>query len=212
MIRFLAISFGIFFLFSSCSLRTTEGLRQVPHVDSEITNPYFANSNLDYVYKAKIEVYTRNFGGILIIKKTDANTHRIVMTTEFGGKLMDLEYDGHTFTKNFVIDELDRKFILEVLKEDFRMLLIEKTKPIATYISPEAQVYKASNGNRFDFYFFGSTSGFLDKIVKTSKSKEKVTVNFSSLDGQVAEKIAIHHNNIQLKIDLEKFKEEKNAN
>ena len=212
MIRFSVISFLILFLFASCSLRTTEGLRQIPVVDHEINNPYFADANLDYVYKAKIEVYKKNFGGILIIKKTGFRNHRIVMTTEFGNKLFDLEFDGDTFTKNYVVEELDRKFILNVLQEDFKLLLNQNAVVLASYESDSERVFKTKNGNRFDFYFFGKPSGFLNKIVKTSKSREKVAVDFSTLNGRVAEIISIKHFNIQLKIDLEKFKEDENVN
>ena len=212
MIRFSTISFLILILFASCSLRTTEGLRQIPVVDYEINNPYFADANLDYVYKAKIEVYKKNFGGILIIKKIGVRHHRIVMTTEFGSKLFDLEFDGDTFTKNFVVDELNRKFILNVLRDDFQLLLIQNAAVSAAFESDSERVFKTKNGNRLDFYFFGKQTGFLDKIVKTSKSKEKVAVVFSSFNGKVAERITIKHFNIQLKIDLEKFKEEENVN
>lgn len=208
MIRFLAIS--LLFLFTSCSLQTTEGLRQIAFVHKEISNPYFANPNLDYVYKAKIEVYNANLGGILIIKKTGSQSHRIVMTTEFGSKLLDLEYDGTTFTKNFVVKELDRKFILNVLEEDFKLLLIDKATIVAAFESPTNRVFKTENGNRFSFYFLANASEKLEKIINTSKTKEKVEVDFTSSDGKIAERISIVHNNIKLKIDLEKFKEDAN--
>ena len=207
MIRFLAISIVFIFISTSCSLRTTEGLREITSVHNEITNPYFANLDLDYVYKAKIEVYKKNFGGILIIKKISPQSHRIVMTTEFGSKLLDFEYDGDTFTKNFVIDELDRKFILNVLQEDFKLLIIENAAVLAAFESEINRVYKTQNGKRFDFYFFEKSSGNLERIVNTTKYKEKVEVDFSSSDGKIAENISIKHNNIKLKIDLEKFKE-----
>ena len=48
----------------------------------------------------------------------------------------------------------------------------------------------------------------LEKIVNTSKSKEKLEIDFISDDGKIADTIAIKHNNIKLKIDLEKFKNE----
>lgn len=208
MIRFLAISILLVLLSTSCALRTTQGLRQIPLVKNEVSIPYFANPELDYVYKAKIEVYKRNFGGIVIIKKTSPQSHRIVMTTEFGSKLLDFEYNGDTFTQNFIIEDLDRRFILNVLKEDFKLLLIKNAPVLANYESPTNQVYKTQNGKRFDFYFFGKSSEKLERIVNTTNSKEKVEVDFRSSDGQIAEKIVIKHNNIKLRIDLEKFKEE----
>lgn len=88
MIRFLVISLSLVFSLTSCSLKTTEGLRpidlnEVAKLNKVVENLYFSNPEIDYVYKAKIKVYNKNFGGILIVKKTGPENHRVVFTTEF---------------------------------------------------------------------------------------------------------------------------------
>jgi hypothetical protein len=186
-------------------LKTTEGLRQVSFDKNEIENPYFSNPQIDYVYKAKIEVYKKNFGGILIIKKTGPESHRVVFTTEFGSKMFDFQFEGDTFIKNFVIEDLDRNFILNILKDDFKMLVTEKARVVEVFNSEEYSVYKTESGKRFNFYFFGSENEKLHKIIKTSKTKEKVEVDFISSEKDIAKTISIKHNNIKLNIELEKF-------
>ncbi|MDN3723345.1 hypothetical protein QRD02_03045 [Aequorivita sp. SDUM287046] len=208
MIRLLAISFFSIFIFSSCALKTTEGLRQVHFNEITVENPYFSNAKIDYVYKAKIEVYRKNFGGILIIKKIAADNHRIVFTTEFGSKLFDFQFEGDTFTKHFVVEDMDKKFIVNILKEDFKILVNESAKVLAVYESKNQRIYKTESGDRFNFYFLDETSEQLEKIVNTSKTKEKVTIDYNSADGKIADTISIKHNNIKLKIDLEKFKKQ----
>lgn len=215
MIRFLIISLFSSFIFISCSLKTTEGLRQVNVDKLHIENPYFSNTAIDYVYKAKIEVYGKNLGGILIIKKTGKQSHRVVLTTEFGSKLFDFEFQGDNFIKNFVVADLDKKFIVDILRDDFKLLLNEKAKILETFSSEDQYVYKTQDDSRFNFYFVKKESQQLQKIVNTSKTKEKVEIAFTSskdLDGEeqenIADIIAIKHNNIKLKIDLEKFKKE----
>lgn len=207
MIRFLAISL-LASLLISCSLKTTEGLRQVPFNKTEVENPYFSNAEIDYVYKAKIEVYNKNFGGILIIKKTGPESHRIVFTTEFGSKLFDFQFEGDTFTKNYVIEEMDRKFIINILKDDFKLLVNESATVLAVYESDNERVYKTKSEESFNFYFLEDKYEMLEKIVNTSKTKEKVEIDFTASDGKTADTIAIKHNSIKLKIDLEKFKNE----
>jgi hypothetical protein len=208
MIRFLAISLLATVVLTSCSLKTTEGLRQVPFTKIEVENPYFSNAEIDYVYKAKIEVYGKNFGGILIIKKIAAESHRVVFTTEFGSKLFDFQFEDDTFTKNFVVEELDKKFIINILKDDFKLLVNEKTKILEVYESENQRIYKTHNDERFNFYFINAGTGQLQKIVNTSKTKEKMEIDFTSSDGKIADTIAIKHSNIKLTIDLEKFKKE----
>ena len=208
MIRLLAISFLSIVAFTSCSLKTTEGLRQVHFNKTEIENPYFSNAEIDYVYKAKIEVYEKNFGGILIVKKIGNQNHRVVFTTEFGSKLLDFQFDGNTFTKHFVAEDLDKKFIVNILKHDFKLLVDENANVLAVFESKNQRIYKTENAERFNFYFLGNESEQLEKIINASKTKEKVEINFTSSDGKIADVIAIKHNNIKLKIDLEKFKKE----
>jgi len=208
MIRFLAISLLAAVVLTSCSLKTTEGLRPVPFTQNEVENPYFSNAEIDYVYKAKIEVYGKNFGGILIIKKIAAGSHRVVFTTEFGSKLFDFQFEGDTFTKNFVVEDLDKKFIVNILKDDFKLLVNESAKVLAVYESNGNRIYKTQSEDRFNFYFFGSVNKSLQKIVNTSKTKEKVVIDFTVSGKNIAETIAIKHKNIKLTIALEKFKKE----
>lgn len=208
MIRFLAISLVAVFVLASCSLKTTEGLRQVPFSKIEVENPYFSNTEMDYVYKAKIDFYKKNFGGILIIKKIGFQNHRVVFTTEFGSKLFDFQFEGDTFTKHFMIEDLDKKFVVNILKDDFKLLVNEKAKVLEVYESKEKRIYKTQSEDRFNFYFLDNKDGALQKIVNTSKTKEKVVIDFTVSGENVAETIAIKHKNIKLTIALEKFKKE----
>ena len=212
MIRFLAISSFLcstIFL-SSCALKTTEGLREIPFSVKTVENPYFANPKIDYVYKAKINVYGKNFGGILIIKKMAPTIHRVVFTTEFGSKLFDFQYEGNTFTKNFIIADLDRKFIVNVLKDDFKLLITESAKVIGLYKAEAQNVFKTKTESGFHFYYIERESEQLEKIIKTSKTKEKVEIDFSfspDSSANIADAIEIKHQNIRLKINLRKFTE-----
>lgn len=206
MIRFLIISFLSSIVLTSCSLKTTAGLRQVDLNRVEVENPYFSNAEIDYVYKAKVDIYKKNFGGILIIKKLGPENHRVVFTTEFGNKLFDFQFEDNTFTKHFVMEDLDKKFIINVLKKDFKLLVTERAKVLAVYKSQNQRVYKTKSNKRFNFYFFGDTSEKLKKIVNTSKTKEKVEIDFTTSEDNIADSIVIKHNNIKLTIDLKKFK------
>jgi len=208
MIRLLAISFLAISVLASCSLKTTKGLRQVSFTKSEVENPYFSNSEIDYVYKAKIDFYKKNFGGILIIKKIGPMNHRVVFTTEFGGKLFDFQFENDTFTKHFVIEDLDKKFVVNILKDDFKLLINESAEVLSVYESNGERIYKTQSNDDFNFYFLGGADETLQKIVSTSKTKEKVEIDFSIINENIAQIIAIKHNNIKLTIALEKFKKE----
>lgn len=205
MIRFSAISLVFVLVFSSCALKTTQDLRQTAIIHNTISNPYFNNPHLDYVYKARVEVYKNHFSGIFIVKKTGTQSHRLVLTTDFGGKLLDLEYDGSGFEVNYVVDELKKPYILNVLKEDFRLLLTNKITISAAYVNSQYRVFRTNSDGGFNFYFMPRDAEKLVKIISTSKTKEKVVVDFDSSRGKIAETITIVHRDIKLKIELEKF-------
>lgn len=204
MTRFLAISL-VLVLCNSCALKTTEGLRNTPITEIEVINPYFSSSEIDYVYKAKIEIYGKHFGGILIIKKIAENAHRVVFTTEFGSKIFDFLYQGDSFVKNFVIEDLDKKIIVNTLQRDFKLLITERAKVLAQYASEGNLIFKTKRDNRFNFYFFTVENPVLEKMIQTSKSKEKVEIVFTSTEKVLAQQIGITHSNIKLKIDLDYF-------
>jgi hypothetical protein len=205
--RFLPISI-LFLLITSCSLQTTKNLivKEVSHI--EVDNPYFSNTYIDYIYKAKIDIYGRKFGGILIIKKIDENSHRVVFTTEFGNKLFDFLFENDTVINNFVIEELDKKFIVNTLQNDFKLLVSQKNKVLNQFDSGLEDIYKTIDDKQFNFYFINKKSHTLDKIVRTSKSKVIVEVLFSNVESVIANSILIHHKNIKLNIGLELFKKD----
>jgi len=204
MTRFLIISL-LLIVCNSCALKTTEGLRAVEVTNAEVANPYFSNTDIDYVYKAKIEIYGKYVGGILIIKKVEEDSHRVVLTTEFGNKIFDFLYKGDSFTKNFVLEDLDKKIIVNTLQRDFKLLISERSKVEEQFATKGQQIYKSKSNNRFNFYFFDEKSVILKRIIQTSKRKEKVEIVFTSKRNDLAQKIRINHSNIKLKIDLNYF-------
>ena len=189
-------------------MQTTKNLivKEVSHI--EVDNPYFSNTYIDYIYKAKIDIYGRKFGGILIIKKIDENSHRLIFTTEFGNKLFDFLFENDTVINNFVIEELDKKFIVNTLRNDFKLLVSEKNKVLNQFDSGLEDIYKTIDGKQFNFYFINKKSHTLDKITRTSKSKVIVEVLFSNVESVIANSILIHHKNIKLNIALELFKKD----
>jgi len=170
--------------------------------------PYFSDSKNDYVYKANITVYGNELSGIFIAKKINDATHRIVFTTEFGNKLMDFEISETDFKVNSIVSELDRKILINTLKEDFRLLLKKEYVIQEQFENESANIYKSEDGNRDNYIFLSKKDQKLEKIVHSSKTKEKFTLFFNSENNIFAEKIQIIHQNIKLKIELNYFKSE----
>lgn len=200
--RYLTISLCL--LFACCgSYPKKQGFQPQPKTKTAINNPYFSNSDLDYVYKANIAVYNQTFGGLLIIKKLGKENHRVVFTTEMGNKLFDFSFIEDTFTVNYVLKALDRKTLLNILKHDFKTLIQENNTIINTFVKNDLTVFESTVYNKTHFYF---QSENLNKIVRISKQKEKIVFLFSDINNNIARHIEIIHNSIKLNITLKSIK------
>lgn len=197
------------FLLTSCgSNQVAKDYKKVPLDTNTIEVPYFSNPEIDYVYKANISVYGNELTGIFIAKKINETTHRIVFTTEFGNKLMDFEISETDFKVNFILEELDRKILINTLEEDFRLLLKKEYVIQEQHQNESHDIYKSADGNRDNYLFFSKKNHQLEKIIRSSKTKEKFMLIFSTENNIFAERIQIIHQNISLKIDLNYFKSE----
>lgn len=206
-IQFLLINCFLAIVLISCG-SVTKNYTPKKLDKTAIEVPYFSDSKTDYVYKTNISVYGNELSGIFIAKKINDTTHRIVFTTEFGNKLMDFEISENDFKVNSIVSELDRKILINTLKEDFRLLLKKQYLIQEQFENEASEIYKSKDGKRDNYIFISKKEQKLEKIVHASKTKEKFTLLFSSENNIFAEKIQIIHQNIKLKIELNYFKSE----
>ncbi|RXM48522.1 hypothetical protein [Flavobacterium sp. YO12] len=206
-IQFLLINCFLAIVLVSCgSVTKNYAPKKLDKTSYEV--PYFSDSKTDYVYKTNISVYGNELSGIFIAKKINDTTHRIVFTTEFGNKLMDFEISETDFKVNSIVSELDRKILINTLKEDFRLLLKKQYLIQEQFENESDNIYKSADGKRDNYIFVSKKDQKLEKIVHASKTKEKFTLYFNSENNIFAEKIQIIHQNIKLKIELNYFKSE----
>jgi len=206
-IQFLLINCFLAIVLISCG-SVTKNYTSKKLDKTSYTVSYFSDSKTDYVYKTNISVYGNELSGIFIAKKINDTTHRVVFTTEFGNKLMDFEISENDFKVNSIVSELDRKILINTLKEDFRLLLKKEYQIQEQFENESADIYKSADGKRDNYIFISKKDQKLEKIVHSSKTKEKFTLLFNSENNIFAEKINITHQNIKLKIELNYFKSE----
>lgn len=197
------ISFLVFVLLSySCSLTTTKNLEEKKTPTSNIRNSYFADIRQDYIYKTHIDIYDNDLGGIMIFKKMNTNHHRIVCTTEFGNKIFDFELINNKLKKNYILDKLDKKVIINTLAQDFKTLLQENSNVIRFYTNTNYNVYRTQQKRHSNFYFIDRKNKLLKRITHTTKFKEKFNILFFEIENNISKRISIEHKGIKLKISL----------
>jgi hypothetical protein len=187
---------------SSCTSYVKKNdFKEVPLTGKTLYNPYFSDVEKDYVYKAKINVYDNNFGGILIIKKIAKSNHRVVFTTEMGSKIFDFSFDRDEFKVNYILDELNKKLLLNILEKDFRVLVREHQQIISKSEKGTMSLLETKIDNKTYFYKVLNPHT-LKSIIRVNNGKEKVQFLFSSIKNTIAKNIQIIHHNIKLEINL----------
>lgn len=197
---------AVVFLVSCSSINLVQAYKTAPIEKLVFQNTYFANPEIDYVYKANISIYDNELTGIFIAKKINESTHRVVFTTEFGNKLLDFEISETDFKINSIVKELDRKILINTLKNDFRLLLKKDFLVAAKYENATNRVYKNEDNKNYNYLFTSITDGKLYKITQASKTKEKINISFTSENNIFADKIIIQHYNLKLRIEFNYFK------
>lgn len=193
------------FLVLSCGSSPVKDLAPMPVKNSIYYSGYFSDPKIDYVYKTNISVYGNELSGICIIKKIN-DAHRVVFTTEFGNKLLDFEISENDFKVNAIVEELDRKMLINTLVADFRLLLREKFDIQAQFEEADSDILQSKSGNRYDYLYVSKADGKLSQLRHASKRKEKINIIYLSENNIFAEKIIVQHYNIRLRIEFNYFK------
>lgn len=200
--RYLLIS-CLCLLFTACASYPKKNNFQVRDTsEKEISLPYFSSEAKDYVYKANIEVYGNTLSGLFIVKKLGIGNHRIVFTTEMGKTIFDFSFLNNAFTVNYIIDDIDKSILINILKRDFQVLIQKKFPIVISYVGEDAVVYETMLGKRTYYY---SKTQLQDRIVYARNGKEKVRFLFSEVKDEIANKICILHTAIKLEINLKTF-------
>lgn len=170
-------------------------------VTSTISNHYFSDMAKDYVYKAKINFATKSFGGIFVIKKLGEEHHRVVFTTEMGNKIFDFSFIKNEFKINFILEEMNKKILINLLKRDFLVLTNENPKILNHYEKPGDTIFLETQIEN-KTYFYLTANQQLHQILETQGGKEKSDYIFTQVENNHAREINIRHKNIKLTIDL----------
>lgn len=196
-------TFLVAFVVISCKAYQPEAVvEKKERITATVKNEYFSDAQTDYVYKSNITIYGHSLSGLMIVKKTGEARHRLVFTTEFGNKLLDLEFSKGEMKVNHVVDEMNKKILLNTLKEDFAVLFQPQFLVKNQYLTDTHIIHESEEDKYSLFLKQHKKDNLLTQILKTTRYKEKVSYNFQSKSPIFAERIWINHNDMKLKYDF----------
>lgn len=202
--RFLLQSFLyslIVLSFVSCKTYQLTDVQSIPNSEKTVENLYFSSLE-DYVYKCQMDIYKNHVSGILIIKKINETTHRVAMTSDFGNKLIDFEISENDFKLNYVLPDLDKKIVINFLKNDFQQLLKQKYPVSESFENGNSNIYLSKIDKKAYYLFFNKENGLLKQIIYTKNNKEKIDFTFDAKKHIFADSLNLQHKDFKINIKL----------
>ncbi|MFA5573929.1 MAG: hypothetical protein WC994_02615 [Brumimicrobium sp.] len=199
---FLSISIGLLLLSACQSIRVAG--ESIENHQKEYTISYFNEIGEEYMYKAKITAYGNDLNGIFVIKNLDKNQKRTALLSDFGNTILDMELTPDETIIHYVIDDLDRKIILNRFKKYFQLLLQSDYVVTAAFQSEDGRILKSKFQKRH-IYLMLNEEDQLTVLKQSTKYKEKVIIDYDIKDDS-AKSIFFESKEIPLKIWLEKIK------
>lgn len=192
---------SFFLLLISCKSYQLKDVKTVSSAEKTVENLYFSSKE-DYVYKCQMDIYKNHISGILIIKKISETTHRVVMTSDFGNKMIDFEISENDFKLNYVLADLDKKMVINFLKNDFQELLRQKYPVNESFEDDISMIYDSKIGKKTYYLSFGKENKLLHNLVYTKNKKEKINFSFEAKKPTFAETINLEHKDFKINIKL----------
>jgi hypothetical protein len=191
----------ILILAVSCKSYQLTGVTPVSTSEKMVENLYFSTGE-DYVYKCQMDIYKNHVSGILIIKKLNETTHRVALTSDFGNKLIDFEVSENDFKLNYVLPDLDKKIVINFLKNDFQQLLKRQYPVSESFENDNAKIYLSKMENKSYYLFFNKENNLLKQIIYTKNNKEKIDFTFEAKKHIFADSLHLQHKDFKINIKL----------
>lgn len=161
------------------------------------------------LFKAKIDLYSKHYSGLIILKQTDSLTAHLTFVTEVGMKLFDFEIQNHLLKPVYIFEPLNKAKLIQVLSTDLELLLLQKT------YNKEATVYNDSGKNLYYIkedlkcYYFVNSDHSIEKSMVKGALFKKMKVTYSYNNAQKLDQIFLKHSGFfPLKMRLTGLSEE----
>jgi len=149
-----------------------------------------------------MDIYKNHVSGILIIKKINEKTHRVVLTSDFGNKLIDFEVSENDFKLNYVLPDLDKKIVINFLKNDFQELLRQKYPVNESFENENSKIYLSKIDKKSYYLLFNKENHLLKQIIYTKNNKEKIDFSFDAKKHIFADSLNLQHKDFKINIKL----------
>lgn len=188
-------------LVSSCSVYQgpVGSKKEYSSNDKIVENIAFSTIGEEHVFRAEVNVFKKELSGMLIVKRMNEEEHRIVLTSDFGNTLFDFSIYKDGYKANYVMPDLNKKIILNMLARDFGYLVKSHYQPKEKAVTESQIVYKSKEKKGQSFIIVNTKDNEVAEVIYAKTYKPKVRYKFGE---EVKGIIEIEHLNLPLNIKL----------
>lgn len=159
------------------------------------------------LYKTSVDVVGKHLSGLLIVKKMEDGSSRIVFSNEMGLTFFDFEFFENEFRVLYCIKKLNRTVVLRALQKDLSMLIQSgyNYRDLQTYRSDSFLYYAYLDGNETTYLITDTNCTELQRIEHATKRKRKVIVNLTDAGRGLPDSVYIAHQGFEFNIALKKI-------
>ncbi|MGV0919802.1 hypothetical protein ACTS94_05345 [Empedobacter falsenii] len=191
-----------FFILTSCGTAyKIADIQEQQKDEREFLNPYFSSIDNEYSYRFKITFMKKEMKGNFVVKKLGYNSHRVVMTSDFGNTLFDLSVTDHDYTLNYAMPDLNKKVVVKTLAEDLQSIFKNDFQVDERIKTTNQTILKSKE---VSLIFAKNESNYFQELVHLKNNKIKTINQFSTDKTDFPDQILIKHNHFNLSIALTK--------
>jgi hypothetical protein len=160
------------------------------------------------LYKAAIEVMGEHLSGLLLIKKMEDSSTRLVFSNEIGFKYFDFEFSANGgFRVLSIIRQMDRKPVIKTLRKDFQLIMMEGLETGAALIREDQGLiyYSFARAGGYSHYITNERGDELVRLERSSRRKPVMRAVMKNYVGGIPDTIGISHTNFKFTIGLKRI-------
>ncbi len=163
----------------------------------------------ELVFDMSIKFINTYHSGILAFSKANqaSGCYRTVFMAKAGVKLFDFEFSPDSMKINSIIDQLDKKIVLQILERDLRMIFDEVTTESNQYyqLKTSGDLVMRSTSNKDILHYYIDRQGYIFRIDKGSKYKSVVRLDIEYDEHNWPQRIFIQHKKIPFLMRLSRL-------
>ena len=196
----------IVWVFFSCKPNNFQGVL-INKDQQHIIIPFFSKTNYEYHYSVKMIAFSNTLNGVLVVKQLSKDHKRVVMLSDFGNTLFDFEFKNGKATTIYVMEDLNKKIILNKLLRYFEFLTKSDYLTRSSFHVDRDTVYISKFKNKRVHIVF--QNALPTQLELYSRNKSKAEVIFYAQDN-FADSISFKSNELPIQMFFKK--REKNIN